>query len=233
MKVLDRLCPAEGERILDIGCGSGRLTRALHERVPSAAVVAMDRSAAMVLQAHETLGGRVPVVQADGLYLPWASCFDAVFSTATFHWIADHDRLFAEVHRALVPGGRLVAQAGGGANLARLYQRTSTLGQTEFRHRFAGWRDPYYFAGVPETEDRLRSAGFTNVRVWLESTPTPFADPASYRAFVATVCLRHQLARLERGERDTYLDRIVGLAAGDDPPFTLDYWRLNIDARRP
>ena len=233
LKVVDRLRPAAGELILDIGCGTGRLTAAIAERAPDAAVIAVDRSRTMVEQARRTLPGSVPVLQADGVHLPFAGAFDAVFSTATFHWIADHPTLFSEIHRVLAPGGRLVSQAGGGPNLAALYGRTAALAsEPEFSSQFEGWQDPWNFAGIPETEERLRRAGFERIEVWLESTPTPLGDAATYRAFVTTVCLRHQLDRLDQPTRERYLDRIVASAAGDDPPFTLDYWRLNIDARR-
>ena len=234
LKVLDRLRPVNGERILDIGCGSGRLTLALTERAPGAAVVGSDVSPAMVREARKALGRHAPVVQADAVRLPFRPGFDAIFSTATFHWVQDHARLFSEIHRVLVPGGRLVSQAGGGPNLARLYGRCSDLAaEAEFAPAFSGWTDPWNFADVEETTGRLRDAGFIDVSAWLESTPTGFAGADDYRAFVRTVCLRHQLARLDEGERERYLGRLVEAAAEDDPAFTLDYWRLNIDARKP
>lgn len=233
LKVLDRLSPVSGERILDIGCGTGRLTAALKARVPSARAFGMDASPTMVAEAQKTLGPSVPVLRADGVHLPFVQAFDAVFSTATFHWIPDHERLFSEIYRVLNSGGRLVAQAGGGPNLARLYTRAAALGEDpRFADRFAGWRDPWFFAGVDDTRARLNAAGFTDIKVWLESTPTPFADAVAFRAFIATVCLRHQLHRLDDRGRSDYLDQLVQAAASDDPPLTLDYWRLNIDARR-
>jgi trans-aconitate 2-methyltransferase len=234
LAVLERLHPRDGERILDIGCGTGRLTGALAEKAPGARVVASDVSPAMVREARKALGARVPVVQADGVRLPFRPGFDAVFSTATFHWIHDHPQLFAEINRVLEPGGRLVSQAGGGPNLARLYGRCSALAEElAFADAFAGWADPWYFANVEETEGRMRDAGFVDVTVWLEETPTGFSRADEYRAFVKTVCLRHQLARLDEFRRERYLDRLVEAAAEDDPALTLDYWRLNIDARKP
>jgi len=232
-RVLDRLHPAHGERILDIGCGSGRLTAAILARAPSAWVTAIDRSWTMIVEAQRHLGGGPRFVQADGARLPFLTSFDAVFSTATFHWVPDHPRLFSEIHRVLEPGGRLVSQAGGGPNLARLYERTTSLArQPEFAPHFEGWTDPWTFAGVDDTIDRLERAGFSKASVWLESTPTAFPDPASYSEFVATVCLRHQLNRLPEQKRGAYVARLTEIAADDEPRFTLDYWRLNIDARK-
>ena len=234
LSVLERLAPRAGERILDLGCGTGRLTADVHDRVPSSQVAAADRSATMVREARRHLPAAVAVIQADAVDLPFApDAFDAVFSTATFHWVPDHPRLFAELHRVLRSGGRLVSQAGGGPNLQRLYTRASTLaGDPAYAGFFAGWRDPWTFATEHETRERLAQAGFSDIQVWLEPTPTSLGGAAAYREFVTTVCLRHQLHRLPEQKRGGYVDRLTELAAADVPAFTLDYWRLNIDGTK-
>lgn len=234
LRVLDRLKPQPGERILDIGCGTGRLTSEIRDRAPGASVVAIDRSASMLREAHQRFADRATYIHADATALPFTTAFDAVFSTATFHWVLDHDRLFAEIHRVLLPGGRLVAQAGGGPNLARLRERSHAVGrEPQFAPFLDGWQEPWRYAGVDDTLARLRRAGFAECEVWLESTPTPLGDAAAYAEFVACVCLRRQLDLLPPDRHDAYVARVTALAAADDPPFTLDYWRLNIDARLP
>lgn len=234
LRVLERLAPAPGERILDVGCGTGRLTRDLHALVQDGRITAVDRSRAMVLEARRHLPASIGVAAADAAALPFGrEAFDAVFSTATFHWVPDHPRLFSEIHRVLRPGGRLVSQAGGGPNLERLYTRTSALARDpEYAVHFTGWRDPWTFAGVDDTRARLACAGFFDIEVWLESTPTPLPDADGYAAFVTTVCLRHQLHALPERKRGGYVARLTEMAARDEPRFTLDYWRLNIDARK-
>lgn len=233
LRVLDRLQPRAGEHILDIGCGTGRLTSEIRRRAPGVRVVGIDPSASMLRQASEHLKESASLVQADGTALPFAEAFDAVFSTAAFHWIPDHDRLFAEIHRVLKPAGRLVSQAGGGANLARLRERSNAVGgRPEFAPYFAGWKEPWRYAGVDDTRQRLMTVGFTDINVSLESTPTRLENEDSYRNFVAVVCLRRQLDLLPTALHDEFLRHIVSLAAADDPPLTLDYWRLNIDARK-
>lgn len=233
LAVLERLAPAAGESILDIGCGTARLTSAILRRAPSACVTATDRSRAMLVEAKRTALPAIHFVHANAMELPFATAFDAVFSTATFHWVSDHPRLFSEIHRVLRPGGRLVSQAGGGPNLARLYGRAACLARdAAFAPYFDGWTDPWMFAGVDDTRARMKDAGFTDVEAWLESTPTSFAGAEAFAAFVETVCLRHQLNRLPEGIRGDYLVRMTAFAAGDDPPYTLDYWRLNIDGRK-
>ena len=230
--MLERLRPAEAERILDIGCGTGRLTSEI-ARQPLAMLVGMDRSGSMLAEASRNSNPGIRFVQADAARLPFcASVFDAVFSTATFHWVPDHPRLFAEIHRVLRAGGRLVSQAGGGPNLARLYERCGLLRRSaDYAHGFEGWRDPWNFAGVDDTRARMQAAGFRDVDVWLEPAPTTFSTADEFADFVSTVCLRHHLDRLSGEGRTRFLDRITELAAADAPPFTLDYWRLNIDAR--
>lgn len=234
-RVLDRLGPAAHESIVDIGCGTGRLTADLHARADGRGrIAAADRSWTMVTEARRYLSPAVNVVQADATAMPFhGGVFHAVFSTATFHWIPDHETLFAETYRVLRPGGRLVAQAGGGRNLETLYTRTATLARaTDFVPFFTGWQDPWTFAGVDDTRARLQRAGFHDVDVSLEPAPTPFARAEQYAEFVSTVCLRHHLHRLPEPKRAAFVERLTALAAADEPAFTLDYWRLNIDARK-
>src|SRR3954454_13774735 len=109
-EVLDRLELDGDERVLDAGCGTGRVTAALVERLPRGHVIAVDGSPAMVEEAGARLGDAADVRVADLLELELDAPVDAVLSTATFHWIADHDRLFTRLRDVLRPGGRLVAQ---------------------------------------------------------------------------------------------------------------------------
>jgi hypothetical protein len=97
---------------------------------------------------------------------------------------------------------------------------------------FTTWKNPWTFEDVDGTRDRLARAGFRDIRVWLESTPTTLSDRESYSDFVSIVCLRHQLDRLPQEHRGAFAQALTDMAADDQPAFTLDYWRLNIDARK-
>ena len=229
--VAARLAPGEGERVLDVGCGTGRLTVEIAE-VPGIFVVGLDSSAAMLEQAGRR--GQKPVyVRGDGAALPFADAFDAVFSAAVFHWIPDHDQLFKSVFAALRPGGRLIAQCGGAGNLDRLYGRARVLMQSDdYNGYFAGWRNFNHFENIADTRFRLERAGFDGIDVSLVSSPVTFDTPAAFTEFTAAVCLRHHLDRLPLETRDIFMERITNAAMGDDPPLTLDYWRLNIAARK-
>jgi trans-aconitate 2-methyltransferase len=122
--VLDRLPLTGDERVLDAGCGSGRVTELLAQRVPDGSVVALDASDAMVDAARQRLapyGDRIEFVVADlGEPLPLAEPVDAILSTATFHWVPNHDALFANLAAVVRPGGWLVAQCGGAGNIASI-----------------------------------------------------------------------------------------------------------------
>jgi len=228
--VLDRLELAGDETVLDAGCGSGRVTRVLLERLPRGRVIAVDASPDMVARAREELAGEpVDVRHADlaTLTLNDGEHVDAVFSNATFHWIADHEALFARLAAALRPGGRVSVQCGGEGNVAEVQaQALLAADDAGLSEHFADWRGPWNFAGPQATEARLRAAGFDDVRCWTQAWPVVPDEP---RAFLQTVCLGPHLERLAPDEHERFLDAVMH-RLGERP--TLDYVRLNIVARR-
>jgi trans-aconitate 2-methyltransferase len=227
-RVLDRL-PLDGdETVLDAGCGSGRVTRMLLDRLPEGRVVAVDSSRAMVEHARAALDGRATVLQADLAELELDEPVEAVFSHAVFHWVPDHPRLFERMFAALRPGGRLIAQCGGEGNVERFHEVANEVGEREpFAEHFDGWLRPWNFASDEETAARLQTAGFDPVETWLEPSPVTLEEPA---AFLRAVCCGPHLERLPETHRERFLSAVFE-RFGDDP--TLDYVRLNIDARRP
>ena len=231
-KVLDRLPLRGDEEVMDAGCGTGRVTAMLLDRLPDGRVLAVDADPAMVTAARETLapyGERAAVEQVDLLKLGLDAALDAVLSTATFHWVLDHDLLFANLFRALRPGGRLVAQCGGAGNIASvLGAADAAAALPQWSARFAGWSRPAVYATAEDTEARLHHAGFEGVRCWLEPNPVVPDDP---REYLGTIAIGAHLQRLgdDPGERAAFLDEVL---ARLPEPVTVDYMRLNIDARR-
>ena len=238
-KVLRRLSLSGNETVVDAGCGTGRLTAYLLERLPQGRVIAVDQSANMLAEAAAYLtpgfGSRVTFLQSDVQDLRLPERVDAIFSTATFHWVLDHPRLFRALFACLKPGGRLVAQCGGGPNIARLRERAEALLASEaFRELSTGWSNPWEFATPEKTALRLARVGFTEIETSLEPAPTTFPDATEFRQFVQSVVLRAHLDALpDDATRDAFMSAITAMAAGDNPPFTLDYWRLNLAGMRP
>ena len=238
-KVLNRLDVRGDERAIDAGCGSGRLTGELMDRLPGGRLIAIDRSWNMLLTARANLrpvfGSRVSFAQVSLPDLPFAGWADLVFSTATFHWVKDHTALFAGILQALRRGGKLHAQCGGGPNLGRAHELAEEVMHSEaFARFFADWPGPWEFAYDDVTADRLRSAGFADVKTSLEEAPTTLASEGDYREFVTTVIYHPHLERLpDDGLKQAFIDRVTDLASREPVPFTLDYWRLNISAIRP
>jgi trans-aconitate 2-methyltransferase len=237
-KVLNRLHVNGDERAIDAGCGSGRLTGDLIERLPNGRLIAIDRSWNMLMTARANLrpafGSRVSFAQVSLPDMPFANWADLVFSTATFHWVKDHPSLFDGIFAALRSGGKLHAQCGGGPNLRRAHQLAEQIMHAPpFAPYFASWPGPWEFANAEVTAERLAKAGFVEVETSLEEAPTTLATEEDYREFVTTVIYHPHLQLLPNEElRQAFLDRVTELAAKEPVPFTLDYWRLNMQARK-
>ncbi len=223
-EVLDRLPLRGDERVLDAGCGTGRVTDRLVERLPRGRVVALDGSPAMVDLARQRLarfGDRVDYLVADlGMPLPIEGVVDAVLSTATFHWVPDHDALFANLAAVTRPGGRLVAQCGGAGNIASIQRALATIGD--------GWLGPVHFETPEATARRLTAAGFDEVDCWLTEEPTRFEPGEPFESYLRAVVLGGHLERLPAADHDAFVHAV---AEGVGDPL-IDYVRLNITARR-
>jgi trans-aconitate 2-methyltransferase len=224
---LDRLALRGDEIVLDAGCGSGRVTAELVRRLPRGAVYAVDQAPSMVAHARETLGAGATVLCPELTELALPEPVDVVFSNATFHWIGDHDALFAALARNMRPGARLHAQCGGEGNISAFRRLSDTVAREQpFAPYFDAWTGPWNYAGAAETERRLTAAGFEQVSCWLQERPTKLQEP---RAFVATVCLVRHLDMLPEDLRDRFIDAVM---ARHDAPLVLHYVRLNMSARR-
>jgi trans-aconitate 2-methyltransferase len=225
LAVLERLELAGDEVVVDAGCGSGRITEALLARLPRGRVIALDESASMVAAARRRLGPDADVCVMDLLQLDLEEPVDAILSTATFHWIADHERLFARLRRALRPGGRLVAQCGGEGNIDVLRGKANeVLARDRYAEHFRDWRAPWNYAGAEQTRERLLAAGFATAECWLEPAPR---EPEEPREFLATIVLGPHVQQLPAALREPFMDDVLD-ELGE--PVVVDYVRLNIDA---
>ena len=222
--VIDRLELAGHERVLDAGCGSGRLTEQLLERLPEGSAVALDGSASMLDEAARRLarfGERVTYVQADLAKppLPVEGSVDAVMSTAVFHWVLDHGALFEGLAGVLRGGGRLAFQCGGRGNATALIEAARAEG-----HETAGVLN---LADPEATSARLAASGFVEIHAWLEPHTITFTTRAEMVDYIVTPYLRPATGLPEEELQqlgEAVADRLGRLA--------IDYVRLNVSARR-
>jgi trans-aconitate 2-methyltransferase len=223
--VLDRLELAGDETVLDAGCGSGRVTETLLERLPHGRVVALDASPSMVEAARARLarfGDRVVYGVVD-LGRPFdvpGGTVDAILSTATFHWVPDHDALFRNLAAVIRPGGRLSAQFGGAGNIASVKAVLATVGD--------GWLGDAHYETPEATTARLVAGGFVDIRAWLQPELTRFGPGEPFETFLRTAILGQHVDRLPSEERDAFVHEVAERIG--EP--VVDYVRLNVLATR-
>lgn len=236
-KVLSRLHLRGDEVVLDAGCGTGRLTADLLEALPRGRVVGVDLSRNMLDSARQHLspqfGARVSLVVCDLLHLPFEHVFDGIVSTAAFHWVLDHDALFTNLRRVLLPRGWLEAQCGGGPNLVSLRNRANTLAAApRFARFFSGFREPWLYQDAEGAAKSLWRAGFVEVETSIEAAPTVLDNAEQYSEFVRNIILRRHLENIPSEDlRVEFMAALTEQASRDDPTFSLDYWRLNLRGR--
>ena len=177
---MELLAPKPGERILDLGCGDGVLTKKLADL--GCDVVAVDSSVPQV-EAARKLGLKAFVIRGEDL--PYNEEFDAVFSNAALHWIKSADVMLAGVYRSLKPGGRFVAECGGHGCIRKI--RTALV-QALNRRGFDGEaRIPWYFPTPGEYATKLECAGFRVDSIALIPRPTPL--PGDIVGYLETFAL--------------------------------------------
>jgi len=221
LEVLERLELRGDETVLDAGCGTGQVTEALRERLPRGHVIALDASPSMIAKAVERLGAdRMTYLTHDLMEPIPIDPVHAILSTATFHWVPDHDRLFANLAAVLEPGGQLVAQCGGWGNLERVNAAAERAAAIDLATTKT-------YPTPEETWTRLEAEGFVDIETWLQEAPVEL--PAEeLEPYLRTVILSGEVAK--RSPEDA--DELVHAVATELGEPLIDYVRLNITARR-
>ncbi len=227
-RFLDSIDLEGDEVVLDAGCGTGRVTKLLLERVPRGRVIAVDASPSMIEQARENLGDEVELRVADLVDLRLDEPVDLVFSTSALHWVLDHDAALRSFYDALRPGGRLAVHCGAEGNVARLRDAISSVSrEPPYSEYLRGFEHPWLFAGQAEMRARLEGAGFDVIRCELEERRIELEQP---REWHRTVGLPVHLSRLPEELREPFLDAVLERIPD---PARLRFVRFNIEARRP
>lgn len=220
-RVLDRMQLTGDERVLDAGCGTGRDGAALLARWPDVRLVGIDGSVRMIEEARAKLGDDVELHVADlTAPLPLDEPVGAVMSVAAFHWVEDHDLLFANLAAVMRPGARLTSDCGGRGQLAIM---TDALVEVTGTGKFGT-----SFKGIDETRASLEGAGFDVEDVRLREDPLRLEDPDLLETYLATVNLGSHLVDLPVAEHRDFIRRVR--EAMREP--VIDYVRLEIDATR-
>jgi trans-aconitate 2-methyltransferase len=221
--VVGRLELRGDETVIDAGCGTGRVTEQLLERLPAGRVIALDVSAPMLAEAAVRLarfGDRVSLLEADlDLPLPVAEPADALLSTATFHWVLDQEGLPGRLASVLRPGAQLVAQCGGAGNNASVFAALESLGERPMER--------LRFLDAETARGRYEAAGFRDVAAWLTPEPVSFESQGDMETYLATVFLG-PLTDRPAAELPALARAVVERL----PEPVLDYVRLNLVARR-
>jgi trans-aconitate 2-methyltransferase len=226
--LLDRLDLRGDETVLDAGCGSGRTTLRLLERLPDGYVIAVDSSQAMIEHARDLLGDRATFIHTDLTELALDREADAVFSNAVFHWVHDQDRLHERLHSALRPGGMLVASCGAVGNLDRfLAVAAKVADEPPYAEHLTDYRPGWRFLEPVETEAALRRAGFTDVAAEVDAIDQGPEDPAGYARTAPLLCY---LELLPEDLHDRFVDEVVERCG---KPFVVDHVRIRMEGRRP
>jgi trans-aconitate methyltransferase len=221
--VLDLLNPQAGERILDLGCGSGQLTNEIARS--GASVVGLDSSPEMLDQARKNFP-HIEFVLADAAKFEVDRPADAVFSNAVLHWVKDAAGAARSIARALKPGGRFVAEFGGSGNIASILRA--------LRQVLGPFETPWFYPSIGEYATLLERHGFETRQAWLIDRPTPLAGEDGMEDWLAMFCSGLAAHLSPEQQRDTWravADRLrpTHFRGG---VWTLDYRRLRIVAEQ-
>ena len=238
-ELIDKLRLRGDEDVLDIGCGDGRPTALIAERLPEGSVLGVDKSASMIELAgrqfppagHHNLSFR----QMDATRLELSRDFDIAFSTAALHWVEDHEAILCGVRACLRPGGRLLFQMGGRGNVAEaLAVVQEVVARRRWRGSFDGFASPYHFHGVDEYEAWLPRAGFRVARAELIPKDMRHSGRSAFLGWLRTTWFPWA-DRVPVDLRDEFLDEVAAAYVSARPPdddgvFHVQVVRLEVEA---
>ncbi len=226
--LLQFLAPKSGERILDVGCGTGQLTAEIAES--GAEVVGIDSSPEMIASARKNYP-KLRFEVHDAAAMPFAEEFDAVFSNAAMHWVSNQEGAVGDIARALKPGGRFVFEMGGRGNIRHVWS-SAVKALREFGVKDPEKLSPWYYPSIGRYASLLESHGlYVNFAV-LFDRPTPLEGERGLATWLEMFG-RFMLEKLEPEQRPLFLSRVEELAKPHlyhDGRWVVDYKRLRVMA---
>lgn len=231
--VVDWLAPQPGERILDLGCGTGDLASQLASA--GAEVTGLDSSPDMIAAARAKYPG-IRFEVADGQSFAVSAPYDAVFSNAALHWMKDAEGAAASIWRALRPGGRFAAEFGGKGNVRRVIGALQEVLLERFGIPPLGESGPWYFPSIGEYASLLEKQGFHVVRAVHFERPTPMEDGLDGLRHWLDSFAAPMLTGLSGPDREGVYEAVKAAAREElfrDGVWQIDYRRIRIEAKKP
>jgi trans-aconitate methyltransferase len=221
-ELIEKLHLRGDEAVLDIGCGDGRPTALLAERLPGGSVLGVDRSASMIALAREQFPAaerpNLSFRQMDATHLELPRDFEVAFSTAALHWMDDHEAILRGVAACLRPGGRLLFQMGGRGNIAEsLAVVDQVVARPRWRGCFDGFKSPYHFYSPEDYEAWLPRAGFCVARAALIPKDMTHAGHTAFLGWLRTTWFPYT-DRLPVERRDAFLNDVSAAYLAACPP---------------
>ena len=227
------------ERLLDVGCGDGKITAELARTLPRGSIVGLDGSLDMLQFAcQHFLPEKIPnleFVHMDARQLRFVQPFDVIFSNATLHWVDDHPAFLLGAAACLKPGGRLVVYCGGKGNAQDVFVALrATLRTKHWRSFFRNLAAPYFFHRPEDYEKWLPRFGFQPTLVRLTNKEVQFAGHDGLAAWIRTTWLPYT-QRVPVAQREEFIAEVVERFVAKHPPdgggtLTIRMVRLEIDA---
>jgi trans-aconitate methyltransferase len=239
LELLDRLSFRGDERVLDVGCGDGRITAEIATRVPKGSVVGVDKSEEMICFAESHFSKQafpnLTFEVRDACHFNFRKEFDVVFSNAALHWIRDHSTLLRGIRGCLRPGGRILAQMGGKGNAEGILRvARKVIARKEWCPYFEDFHVPYAFYGLSEYRRWLRAAGLRVDRIELIPKEMFHEGRSGLSGWIRTTWLPYT-RRVPEELRSVFIEQIVdeyvqGRSLGKDDIIAVRMVRLEFEA---
>jgi trans-aconitate methyltransferase len=237
-KLIAELSLKGNEKILDLGCGDGKITTRLAELVPSGSVIGIDSSESMITTAEKDhKAENLVFMQEDINDMRYENEFHVIFSNATLHWVKDHNKLMENVSRALKADGMLRFQFAGHDNCSHLYKvLEEVMSMDQYAGYFKEFEWPWYMPAVDEYEKLMEDFAFKEKKVWEENADRYFPDARAMTRWIDQPSLVPFLKWIhgehKQAFRDLVVQRMIEMCRQKDGTCFETFRRINVFARK-
>jgi trans-aconitate 2-methyltransferase len=240
LKLIDQLQIQDSETVLDIGCGTGRLTLELAKRTPNGSVLGLDSNFDMIKKALENLEKNklqitnTTFIEGNILQYETPLRFNAIFSNSALHWVQETQKLYQKIYTLLAPGGRLAAQMPAKGSLNKFIEIFLEPIQTlHLNAYFKNWDYPIKFIPTRTLQRILSSIGYVDIKIWEENQEIQFHSPQEVLDFLKTASIVPILSQLPPEKKEPYLTCLLDIIKQQtEELLSVNMKRLYINARK-